>query len=58
MASTPSFPCCKALNAKCNACSQGKTIDEYCREHEEVQGCFGIQNIRTTILKIYLVVAF
>ena len=56
MASTPSFPCCKALNAKCNACSQGKTIDEYCRENEKVEGCFGILIIRTTSLKICLAI--
>ena len=42
MASTPSLACCRAINAQCNSCNEGKTIDEYCRENEEVQGCFGI----------------
>ena len=42
MASTPSLACCRAGNAKCKSCAAGKTIDEYCRENEELPGCFGI----------------
>ena len=56
MASTTSLACCRAMNAKCNSCAQGKTIDEYCRENEKVEGCFGILIIRTTSLKIYLAI--
>ena len=56
MASTPSLACCRAMNAKCNSCAQGKTIDEYCRENEKVEGCFGILIIRTTSLKICLAI--
>ena len=56
MASTTSLACCRAMNAKCNSCAQGKTIDEYCRENEKVEGCFGILIIRTTSLKICLAI--
>ena len=36
--------CCKAVTASCLACSEGKTIAEYCEdeENQEVEGCKGI----------------
>ena len=36
---TDDGPCCYAMNAKCLACSAGKTIEAYCAENEDTTGC-------------------
>ena len=36
---TADGPCCYAMNAKCLACSAGKTIEAYCAENEGATGC-------------------
>ena len=34
--------CCKAMTAKCMACSVGKTVAELCKHHPQFDGCNGI----------------
>ena len=36
---TDDGPCCYAMNAKCLACSAGKTIEAYCAENQDATGC-------------------
>ena len=36
---TADGPCCYAMNAKCLACSAGKTIGAYCAENQDTAGC-------------------
>jgi len=31
--------CCKALLARCLACGEGLTVEEYCKEHPKASGC-------------------
>ncbi len=31
--------CCEALTAECLACSENKTVDEYCGENPDTEGC-------------------
>merc|ERR1712020_400568 len=39
MAYSDDGPCCYAMNAKCLACSAGKTIEAYCAENQDATGC-------------------
>ena len=32
-------PCCRAMNAKCLACTEGKTVGEYCLANPKTVGC-------------------
>ena len=36
---TPGTMCCKALTAECLACSEGMSVNDYCRENPNANGC-------------------
>merc|ERR1712113_1341391 len=31
--------CCQAVEASCEACKAGLTVDEYCKSNKDMQGC-------------------
>ena len=37
--------CCRALTADCLACTEGVTIEEFCIDNPDVEGCPSKKNI-------------
>merc|ERR1719316_2554834 len=41
-------PCCRAMSAKCLACSAGQSVEEYCSENPSTAGCADVVPSETT----------